>query len=62
MTTNTAYPAWQQTYSFEDVDRTQALATKLTQADRDAGLEAPKCGASGVRLDEAKAIVRGAQY
>lgn len=57
----TDYPAWKQSYSYEDVDRAQALATELTQQDREAGREAPACGASIKRIREAQRIVRAAK-
>jgi len=55
------YPAWRQRYSYEDFDRTQALAQELTDADRTAGRFAPAYGYSAENFDKARAIVREAQ-
>jgi len=58
----TTYPAWRQTYSSEDYNRIQQFASKLTQADRDAGRKAPKYGCSQHNLDIAEKAVKAAQY
>lgn len=55
---NRLYPSWEQTYSSEDFDRAQQLASELTEADRRRGRAAPAYGYSGPNFKKAETIVR----
>lgn len=56
------YPEWTQKYSNEDFDRTQQLATELTDCDRASGNTAPHGGYSAERFAQASKIVRDANF
>lgn len=54
------YPQWIQSWSGEDFDRMQGLASDLTDADRAAGRPAPTAGYSKQRCADARRIVKAA--
>ena len=56
------YPELTQKYSNEDFDRTQQLATELTDCDRASGNTAPHGGYSAERFAQASKIVRDANF
>jgi hypothetical protein len=55
------YPAWTYSYSNEDFDRTQSLASQITDEHRKAGLPAPAGGYSAAAWAEAEALVQAAR-
>ena len=62
MKTAPTYPEWRMTYSNENFDRTQALAYKLTDADRTASIPGtPAHGYSLSNFNRAEGIVRAAK-
>ena len=61
MTTPRTYPAWRCSYSNEGFDRTQSLASQITEEDRRAGRDAPPFGYSDTAWEEAERLVRAAQ-
>lgn len=56
-----SYPPWRQSYSFEDFDRAQQLATEWTDEDRAAGRPAPAGGYSREHFRLADTLVRRAK-
>ena len=56
------YPRWRASYSNDEFDRAQDLATRLTNADRAQGRPAPRHGYSTERFQEATRIVRAAKH
>lgn len=52
------YPNWEARYSNEDFDRTQALATALTDMDRHAGRPTVRGGNSSERFEDANRLIR----
>lgn len=55
------YPRWVQSYSNEDFDRIQALATRLTEEDRAAGRPTAAAGYSDARYEQAEGAVQAAK-